>query len=264
MRAAASAGVKVLVLDRPNPIGGLQVEGGGLEPGLENFCGLYPIPQRHAMTVGELARLYNDAFAIGCELDVLACEGWARASYYEDTGLPWVMPSPNMPTVETAVVYPGLCLLEATNISEGRGTTRPFELLGAPWIDGRRLAARLEAFALPGLALRPCVFVPTFDKGKGERCGGLQLHVTDRARFNAYRTGLAVIAAVHELFPDDFAWRSEPYEFRDDVPAMDLLTGKPAVRLAIEAGADLATIFAAAESGTEVYDDARDAALLYA
>ena len=226
MRAAGQAGVKVVVLDRPNPIGGLQVEGGGLEPGLENFCGLYPVPQRHAMTVGELARLYNVTFDIACELDVVAVRGLARAPRTTTTcDLPWVMPSPNMPTLDTAIVYPGMCLLEGTNLSEGRGTTRPFELFGAPFIDGRQLAAELERYDLPGVRFRPCVIEPTFHKFAGQRCGAVQLHVTDRRAFNAYRTGLAVLVAVKTLWPDAFAWRTQPYEFRADVPAIDLLTG---------------------------------------
>jgi hypothetical protein len=233
MRAAAAAGVKVVVLDRPNPIGGLQIEGGGLEPGLENFCGLYPVPQRHAMTVGELARLYNTTFGIGCELEVIRCEGWQRRQYFEETGLPWVMPSPNMPTPDTAIVYPGLCLLEATNVSEGRGTTRPFELVGAPFVDGRALAAELDSYELAGAAFRPCVFQPTFDKHAGKACGAVQIHVTDRGVFDSYRTGLAVLVAVKKLAPADFAWRKTAYEFRDDVPAIDLLTGKPGARAVV-------------------------------
>lgn len=263
MKAAVAAGVKVVVLDRPNPIGGLQVEGGGLEPGLENFCALYPVPQRHAMTVGELARLYNTSFGIGCELDVVTCDGWKRAQYWEETGLPWVMPSPNMPTVETAVVYPGLCLLEATNLSEGRGTTRPFELFGAPFVDGRVLAAELAGYGLEGAILRPCSIEPTFHKHAKKSCGALQIHVTDRARFDSYRTGLAVLAACRRLWPEDFAWRTEMYEFRDDVPAIDLLTGHPSVREAIDAGRSFDEIVALADEGTETYDAGRDAALLY-
>jgi len=263
MKAAAAAGVKVVVLDRPNPIGGLQVEGGGLEPGLENFCALYPVPQRHAMTVGELARLYNTSFGIGCELDVVTCDGWKRAQYWEETGLPWVMPSPNMPTVETAVVYPGLCLLEATNLSEGRGTTRPFELFGAPFVDGRVLAAELAGYGLEGAILRPCSIEPTFHKHAKKSCGALQIHVTDRARFDSYRTGLAVLAACRRLWPEDFAWRTEMYEFRDDVPAIDLLTGHPSVRQAIDAGRSFDEIVALADEGTGTYDAGRDAALLY-
>jgi uncharacterized protein YbbC (DUF1343 family) len=263
MRAARVAGLKVVVLDRPNPIGGLQIEGGGLDPGLENFCGLYPVPQRHAMTVGELARLYNDSFYIGCELEVVACEGWSRGSYYDECELPWVMQSPNLPTLDTAIVYPGMCLLEGTNLSEGRGTTRPFELFGAPFIDSRQLASELGRYDLQGVEFRPCVIEPTFDKFAGQRCHALQLHVSDRHAFNAYRTGLAVLVAVKTLWPDDFAWRTEPYEFRDDVPAIDLLTGKSAVREAIDRGADLETVMQLSCSGTEVYDAGRGAALLY-
>jgi uncharacterized protein YbbC (DUF1343 family) len=263
MRAAAKAGVKVVVLDRPNPIGGLQIEGGGLEPGLENFCGLYPVPQRHAMTVGELARLYNTTFAIGCDLDVIACEGWRRAHYFDATGLPWVMPSPNMPTLDTAIVYPGLCLLEATNISEGRGTTRPFELLGAPFVNGSALAAELGRQGLAGVVFRPCIFEPTFDKHAGKTCGAVQIHVTDRRAFDAYRTGLAVLVAIKKLWPAGLVWRKTAYEFRDDVPAIDLLTGIPAVRVAIDAGRDLDAVAAAASGGVERYDAGRAAALLY-
>jgi len=263
MQAAARAGVKVVILDRPNPIGGLQVEGGGLAPGLENFCALYPVPQRHAMTVGELARLYNTAFGIGCELDVVACEGWKRGQYYDETGLPWVMPSPNMPTLDTAIVYPGMCLLEGTNLSEGRGTTRPFELFGAPFIDGRRLAEELSGYGLEGAILRPCMIEPTFHKHARQPCGALQIHVTDRARFDSYRTGLAVLAAVRRLWPEDFAWRTEAYEFRDDVPAVDLLTGFPEVREAIDLGAAFEDIVGLAGAGTETYGSGREAALLY-
>jgi uncharacterized protein YbbC (DUF1343 family) len=263
MKAAAAAGVKVVVLDRPNPIGGLQVEGGGLEPGLENFCALYPVPQRHAMTVGELARLYRASFGIDCELEVVACEGWKRAWYWEETGLPWVMPSPNMPTVETAVVYPGMCLLEATNLSEGRGTTRPFELFGAPFVDGRALAAELSRYGLDGAVLRPCTIEPTFHKHAKQPCGAIQIHVTDRTRFDAYRTGLAVLTACRRLWPEDFAWRTEIYEFRDDVPAIDLLTGHPSVREAIDAGRGFDEIVRLAGEGAEVYDAGRSSALLY-
>lgn len=263
MRAAAASGVKVVVLDRPNPIGGVAVEGGGLDEGLENFCGLYPAPQRHGMTLGELARLYNDTFGIGCELDVAACEGWSRSAYYDQCGLPWVMPSPNMPTPDTAMVYPGMCLLEGANLSEGRGTTRPFELFGAPFIDGPRLAEELRRHDLPGVVFRPCVIEPAFHKFRGQRCGALQLHVSDRNAFEPYRTGLAVLVAVRKLWPESFAWRTEPYEFRADVPAIDLLTGRAAVRQAIDEGAALEDVVRAASGGTELYDAGRGKALLY-
>ncbi len=263
MRFAAGCGIKVVVLDRPNPIGGVQVEGGGLEAGLENFCALYPVPQRHGMTVGELARLYNDAFGIGCELDVVACEGWRRHQYFDETDLPWVMPSPNMPTLDTAIVYPGMCLLEGTNLSEGRGTTRPFELFGAPFVDGEQLADELSGYGLPGVQFRPCVIEPTFEKHAGRRCGAVQIHVRDRRVFNAYRTGLAVLVAAKKLYPTEFAWRTEMYEYRDDVPAVDLLTGIPDVRRAIESGAALEAVVGIAERGTERFAVAAPVAHLY-
>lgn len=263
MRAAAKHGKRVLVLDRPNPIGGTQVEGGGLEPGLENFCGLYPVPQRHGMTLGELARLYNTTFAIESELEVVPCQGWQRQDYFDATALPWVMPSPNMPTLDTALVYPGMCLLEGTNLSEGRGTTRPFELFGAPFIDSGRLAKELERCGLPGVLWRSCGFRPAFQKFAGQPCYGLQFHVTNRGSFLPFRLGLAVLWAVKQLWPEDFDWRHEPYEFRDDVPPIDLLTGKPAVREAIDTGQDFDAVVQAATSGTAAYDAGRDKALLY-
>jgi uncharacterized protein YbbC (DUF1343 family) len=263
MHAAKKSQVKVVVLDRPNPIGGAQIEGGGLEPGLESFCGLYPIPQRHALTIGELARLYNDTFRLGCELEVVACEGWRRQWYYDRCNLPWVMPSPNMPTLDTAIVYPGMCLLESTNLSEGRGTTRPFELFGAPFIDARKLADELERYDLPGVIFRPCVIEPTFHKFARQRCGALQLHVTDRRAFQPYRTGIAVLVAVRSLWPDAFAWRTEPYEFRDDLPAIDLLTGTAKVRRAIDNGEDLDRVMRIACTAREAYDAGRSSALLY-
>ncbi|MBI2359972.1 MAG: DUF1343 domain-containing protein [Deltaproteobacteria bacterium] len=263
MRAAKKSQVKVVVLDRPNPIGGVHIEGGGLDSGLQSLCGLYPIPQRHAMTAGELARLYNHTFAIGCELEVVPCEGWPRRAYYDECDLPWVMPSPNMPALDTAVVYPGMCLLEGTNLSEGRGTTRPFELFGAPFIDGKKLAGELRRCDLPGVLFRPCVIEPTFHKFAGQRCGALQLHVTDRRAFRPYRTGIAVLVAVKSLWPEAFAWRTDPYEFRDDVPAIDLLTGTPAVKKAIDDGENIDRVMEIACAGTEAYDGGRSKALLY-
>ncbi len=263
MRAAKSAAVKVVVLDRPNPIGGVQIEGGGIDAGLESFCGLYPIPQRHAMTVGELAYLYNDSFGIGCELEVVECRGWRRSDYYDACGIPWVMPSPNMPTLDTAFVYPGMCLLEATNLSEGRGTTRPFELFGAPFVDAHALADRLRRFDLSGVQFRPCAIEPAFHKFAGRRCGALQLHVEDRRAFHAFRTGIAVLVAVKSLWPEAFAWRTEVYEFRDDVPAIDLLTGSAAVRRAIDEGRDLDCVMRLACTGIDTYTAARGRTLLY-
>ena len=263
MKAAVPHGVKIVVLDRPNPIGGSQVEGGGLTPGLENFCALYPVPQRHGMTVGELANLYNNTFEIGCELEVIACEGWKRNQYYDEVDYPWVMPSPNMPTLDTAIVYPGMCLLEGTQLSEARGTTRPFELVGAPYVDGYALRDKLLKLDLPGIGFRPTMFEPTFHKFKEESCGGIQLHVTDRQAFEPYKTGLAVIWAIKQLWPEDYKWREGVYEFRDDEPAIDLLTGFAKVREAIDAGQSFDTVLEHAFQGTEQYDGGRDAALIY-
>lgn len=263
MKAAGKAGKRVIVLDRPNPIGGAIVEGGGLQTGLESFVGLYAIPHRHGMTVGELARLYQKRFGIDCEVEVITCEGWNRGDYYEATGLPWVMPSPNMPTIDTAIVYAGMCLLEGTNISEGRGTTRPFEYFGAPFIDSAALASKLLDYGLPGVLFRPCSFTPTFDKFTRVACNGVQMHVTDRASFQSYRTGLAIVHALRHLYPAEFRWRDDAYEFRDDVPAFDLLTGFAKVRELIDAGAPFVDVMHIALQGAETYQAGRDEALLY-
>lgn len=263
MRVAAKVGIEVIVLDRPNPIGGIQVEGGGLEEGLENFCGLYPIPQRHGLSVAELAQLYNNAFGIGCRLTAVPCRDWGRHLYFDEIELPWVMPSPNMPYLTTALVYPGMCLLEGTNISEGRGTTRPFEIFGAPFVEPERLIGELHGCELPGVRFRPCDFVPTFEKYSDQICSGLQIHITDREQFLPYRTGLAAIWALKRLWPEQFAWRTTPYEFRDDVPAIDLLTGRPSVRIMIDEGQDFGRVYDRALDGAEKYWENRDAAILY-
>jgi uncharacterized protein YbbC (DUF1343 family) len=250
MEAAAEAGVAFVVLDRPNPIGGVLVEGPALRPGYESFCGLHDLAVRHGMTVGELALLFREERRLDVDLDVVPCRGWTRELLHRETGLPWVLPSPNMPTPETALVYPGICLLEGTNLSEGRGTTRPFELLGAPWLDAQRLAADLAAERLPGVAFRPASFVPTWDKHAGVRCHGVDLVVTDPARFRPFRTGLAVVLHARAQDPALFAWRTEPYEFVSGVLAFDLLCGSSREREAIEGGArvgDLVVAYAAEE-----------------
>jgi uncharacterized protein YbbC (DUF1343 family) len=239
MEAAAEAGVAFVVLDRPNPIGGVLVEGPRLRPGFESFCGLHDVAVRHGMTVGELALLFREERRLDLDLEVVPCRGWRRSRAFRDTGLPWVFPSPNMPTPETALVYPGTCLLEGTNLSEGRGTTRPFELLGAPWLDAHRLAADLARERLPGVAFRPASFVPTWDKHAGVRCHGVELFVGDAARFRPFRTGLACIAHARAQDAARFAWRTAPYEFVSDVLAFDLLCGSAREREAIEAGATL-------------------------
>ena len=239
MRACAAAGKAFVVLDRPNPIGGVHVEGGAIEPGHDSFVGLVSCPNRHGLTAGEIARWRHAVERLDGELAVIAMEGYARDLAYEHTGLPWVMPSPNMPTTDTALVYPGMCLVEGTELSEGRGTTRPFELAGAPWLDGDRLAAHMTAMGLPGVALRPVVYRPTFHKFAGEAVGGVQLHVSDADAFRPYRTGVAFLKACRDQAPDRFRWRSRAYEFVDAIPAIDLLAGGPGLRQGIDAGASL-------------------------
>jgi uncharacterized protein YbbC (DUF1343 family) len=237
MEAAARAGIGFFVLDRPNPIGGTAVEGPALTPGYENFCGVHDVAVRHGMTVGELAGLYLEERGLELALGVIPCRGWRREPFRRDAGLPWIFPSPNMPTPETALVYPGMCLLEGTNLSEGRGTTRPFELFGAPWLDGERLAETLAAERLPGVRFRPVGFVPTWDKHAGARCHGVELVVDDPEAFRPFRTGVACVIAARAQAPGKFRWRTERYEFVDDIPAFDLLCGSARERESIEAGA---------------------------
>jgi uncharacterized protein YbbC (DUF1343 family) len=236
MEAAARARLAFFVLDRPNPIGGRTVEGPSLRPGFESFCGVHDVAVRHGLTVGELACMYREERGLDLALDVIPCRGWRRGMHQRDTGLPWVFPSPNMPTPETALVYPGMCLLEGTNLSEGRGTTRPFELFGAPWLDAAGLAEELASERLPGVRFRPASFVPTWDKHAGTRCHGVELIVDDREGFRPFRTGVACVAAARSQDPKRFRWRTEPYEFVDDVPAFDLLCGSAREREALERG----------------------------
>jgi uncharacterized protein YbbC (DUF1343 family) len=193
MRAARKYGKRVVVCDRPNPIGGTRVAGNVLEAGWESFVGQFPLPTRHGMTVCELARMFNEEFAIGCDLETLTMDGWSRELYMYETSAPWVMPSPNMPTIETAVVFPGTVHVEGTMLSEGRGTTRPFEFVGAPYIDAYKYSRALQEYNLPGVEFRACHFLPTFQKHAGVVCGGVQLHVTDRERFEPVLSGIATI-----------------------------------------------------------------------
>ena len=214
MRAAARHGVRVVVCDRPNPVGGTAVEGAILRPECASFVGQFPIPLRHGMTIGEIARLFNQEFAIGAALDIVPLEGWRRSMYFDETGLPWVMPSPNLPTLDSTIVYPGAVLFEGTMLSEGRGTTRPFELIGAPWIDGEALAAAMNARGLPGVHFRATYFEPTFQKHAKQTCGGCQLHVTDREPFQPVRTAVELLDEFRRQNPSAFAWRQPPYRVR--------------------------------------------------
>jgi uncharacterized protein YbbC (DUF1343 family) len=263
LQAAADNGVAVVVLDRPNPLGGEMVEGPALRAGFESFVGPHSIATRHGLTMGELAGLYRTEFGLKVKLNVIPCDGWRRTMTFEQTGLPWVMPSPNMPTVDTAFVYPGQCLIEGTNLSEGRGTTRPFELCGAPGIDPRLLAARRESEELPGVTFRPTCFRPTFQKFAREDCGGVQVHVIDRDAFQPVRTSLALLAALRDLTGTRFAWRTEEYEFVTDRPAIDLLFGNDRERLAIEAGRPWRTIASAWEPEEAAFRMRRQPFLLY-
>jgi uncharacterized protein YbbC (DUF1343 family) len=272
MVAAARAGIDVIVLDRPNPLGGVEIEGGGVSPGHESFVGLGAVAVRHGMTVGEIARMVQAGMPWGGErfakrldidVEVVAMRGWRRTTTFEQTALPWVMPSPNMPTVDTAFVYPGLCLVEGTNLSEGRGTTRPFEIIGAPFVDGYRLAEQLGGEDLPGVRFRPMSFRPMFHKFAGISCGGIQLHVTDRATFRPYRVGIAILAAARAQSPHDFRWRTEAYEFVTHPVAIDLLTGSQTVRVAIDAGRSTADIFAELTPAEREFCERRRPFLLY-
>jgi uncharacterized protein YbbC (DUF1343 family) len=234
MRAAARRGLGFLVLDRPNPIGGLVIEGPIVQDGFSSFVGAYPLPIRHGMTVGELARMFRDEERLDLELEVVPCPGWSRSMLWADTGLPWVLPSPNMPTPDTALVYPGGCLIEGTNLSEGRGTTRPFELWGSPWLGPDAMASRLAG--APGVLLRPCGFRPTFHKHAGALCRGLQPHVTDARAFRPASLYAAMIAIARDqmIETDASFWRTEPYEFIADPIAIDLLFGSSRERILIE------------------------------
>jgi uncharacterized protein YbbC (DUF1343 family) len=236
MRAARQHGIKVIVCDRPNPIGGLEVEGITLEHGCESFVGQYPIATRHGMTIGELARLFNEHFEIRADLEVVAMGGWRRAMYWDDTGLPWVMPSPNIPTLDSAVAFPGTVHIEGTTASEGRGTTRPFELVGAPWVRGEKFAAALNSRGLPGVRFRPVVFEPTFQKHARVTCGGCQIHVTERHTFRPVVTGMAIIDEMRAADPASFAWKPPPYEYELDKQPIDVIAGSPSFRAAIDAG----------------------------
>jgi uncharacterized protein YbbC (DUF1343 family) len=263
LRAARRHGVKVVVCDRPNPIGGLALEGPMLERGFESFVGLYPIPMRHGMTIGELARLFNDHFGIGADLEVAAMTGWHRGMFADQTGLPWVLPSPNIPTLDTAVVYPGTVLFEGTNISEGRGTTRPFELMGAPGIVAERFADQMNRLGLPGARFRPAVFEPTFHKHAHRSCGGCQIHVLDRAAFRPVESGVALLGAFRAASRGDFAWREPPYEYEREKPPIDILAGSATLREQIEAGVPAREIARSWEPAVEAFEGLRKPFLLY-
>ncbi len=263
MEACRENGKAMIVLDRPNPINGIDLEGPVLDPDFRSFVGLFPLPIRHAMTIGELALYFNRACGIDCELEVVQMEGWHRSMFFEDTGLRWVLPSPNMPTPDTAVVYPGMCLFEGTNVSEGRGTTRPFELSGAPWIKPPDLVKMLDCQKLPGVYFRPAFYIPTFHKWAGQMVGGVQIHVTNRTVFKPFLTGLALLMAYRQLGGDQFQWKQPPYEYEYEKLPFDILCGTDRIRRQIETGDSLSSIESSWVEETESFRDVRQEFLLY-
>jgi uncharacterized protein YbbC (DUF1343 family) len=242
MTAARKFGKKVIVCDRPNPINGRQVAGNVLEPAQASFVGLFATPTRHGMTLGELARMFNEHFEIGCDLEVLTMEGWERGHWIDETDAPWVMPSPNIPTLDSATVFPGTVHFEGTQLSEGRGTTRPFELVGAPYINPEEYARTLNQMNLAGVFFRSCIFRPTFQKHGGVSCGGVQLHVTDRNTFEPVTSGLAMVKAAYDLYGPEFRWKEPPYEYVYDRNPFDVIAGTSSIREAFEQGSTIEEI----------------------
>ena len=263
MRVAKRLGKPLIVCDRPNPIGGLAVEGNVLEPGFESFVGLFPIPTRHGLTLGELAQMFNRKWGIGCELEVVKMEGWSRELWFDETDVPWVLPSPNIPTLESATVFPGTVHIEGTHVSEGRGTTRPFEFVGAPYADSAELSRRLEGTGLPGVRFRPSNFQPTFQKHAGVTCGGVQIHVLDREAFKPVLTGVAVVKAFHDLYTDVFRWKEPPYEYVYDKNPFDVIAGTDSLRQSIERGDSLEAFENDWKQGVEAFEESRREYLLY-
>jgi uncharacterized protein YbbC (DUF1343 family) len=263
LEACAREGRRVMVLDRPNPLGGSGLGGNVLDPEYRSFVGMHPLLVRHGMTVGELAGMFRAERGLDVELEVVKMRGWRRPMHFEETGLPWVLPSPNMPTVDTAFVYPGGCLIEGTNLSEGRGTTRPFELVGAPWLDPWRLAKDLLRERIPGALFRPLFFAPTFQKHANRVCGGVQVHVTDRERFPAFLAYLLLIHHARRQEPKAFAWRDPPYEYEQLKRPIDILCGTDRIRRAIEEGRSPRTLAAGWAKDVAAFRRRRAKYLLY-
>ncbi|MGD2201539.1 MAG: DUF1343 domain-containing protein [Candidatus Bathyarchaeota archaeon] len=256
--AASEGGIGFVVLDRPNPLNGVDVEGGVLKPGFESFIGLHPVPIRHGLTIGELALMINGE--IGADLRVVGMEGWERSMWFDETQLPWVMPSPNLPTLKTATVYPGTCLFEGVNISEGRGTTRPFELIGAPWINGRDWAGEVNDIGLPGVRFRACHFNPTFAKHAGKLCNGVQIHVTDRRTLKPVETGLHMLASALRLWSEELRWTPPSHS---EHPHFDLLVGTDKVREALIRGESAEEIVGSWRDDLDVFEGVRRESLIY-
>ncbi len=263
MRAAKKFGKKVIACDRPNPIGGTQIAGNVLDPAFTSFVGQFPIPTRSGMTDVELGRMFNEEFGIGCDFEAVPMSGWSRELWYDDTDGPWVLPSPNMPTVDAAAVFPGTVHLEGTQMSEGRGTTRPFELVGAPYINAEEFAAALSSLDFPGVCFRSCVFVPTFQKHGGKACGGVQIHVIDREAFEPVITGVAIVKTAFDMYGESFRWKDPPYEYEYDRNPFDLIAGTSVLREAIERGDSLNTVEDSWTDQLAAFKTIREKFLLY-
>jgi uncharacterized protein YbbC (DUF1343 family) len=263
LQTAAETGVRVMVLDRPNPVGGLMIEGNVLEREFRSFVGLYEIPMRHGLTMGELALLCNREMGINADLEVVTMKGWQRQMFFVDTGFPWVFPSPNMPTPLTALVYPGQVIWEGTNISEGRGTTLPFELVGAPFVDPQQVLDKLAAIDLPGTRLRPIAFEPTSGKWAGQQCRGFHVHVIDSASFLSYRFSLALLQTLLQLYPDEFDYKTPPYEYEYERLPMDMILGSRQLRLGLESGTDIIELENSWQTDLSDFDTLRRSVFLY-
>lgn len=263
MAAARKFGKKVIVCDRPNPINGVDVAGNVLEPAQASFVGLFSISTRHGMTLGELAQMFNEHFEIGCDLNVVKMQGWERGCWHDQTDAPWVLPSPNIPTLDSATAFPGTVHFEGTQISEGRGTTRPFELVGAPYVDAEQFARHLNDLHLPGVFFRSCIFRPTFQKHAGVSCGGVQIHVTDRNVFEPVITGVAMVKVVYDLYPREFRWKEPPYEYVYDRNPFDVIAGTSSIREAFEKGTTIEELQNNWNEGLDAFRRVREKYLLY-
>ena len=263
MRAARRFSKKVVVCDRPNPINGIGINGNVLEAEQASFVGQFAMPTRHGMTIGELAQLFNRHFDLGSDLEVVPMEGWSREYWHDETDARWVLPSPNMPTLDSATVFPGAVHFEGTQMSEGRGTTRPFELIGAPYVVPEHYAAELNALNLPGVFFRSCVFQPTFQKHGGVACGGVQIHVTERDTFEPVITGVGMVKTAHDMYPEDFRWKEPPYEYVFDRNPFDVISGTTKTREAIERGSSLDSISEGWQQDLNLFKAVREQYLLY-
>ncbi|MBI4454461.1 MAG: DUF1343 domain-containing protein [Acidobacteria bacterium] len=263
METCQELGKEMIVLDRPNPINGLGVGGYLMEESFRSFVGWHPLPQRHGMTVGELAHYFREERGIRCGLRVIPMRGWKRKMWFDETGLPWVLPSPNIPTLDSATTYPGTCLLEGTNVSEGRGTTRPFELVGAPWIRPERLALRLNQFRMPGVYFRPASFIPTFQKHQGQLCGGVQIQVIDRWSLDPFLCGCALLLALYSEDPGRFQWRNPPYEYEYEKLPIDILFGTDRLRKMVESQKSLREFRRVCADSTRGFWEIRKKYLMY-